>query len=92
MDPKLDGVAVYIYRLLVSDYLPIEITVLVDFCLVLRLRCCIVASDCLLIRFSKISFKPSLDRAFPHQLARVELGKNFPQKFRRIPDDSSVTV
>ena len=24
MDPKLDGVAVYIYWLLVSDYLPIE--------------------------------------------------------------------
>ena len=31
MDPKLDGVAVYIYWLLVSDYLPIEITVLVLF-------------------------------------------------------------
>ena len=29
VDPKIDGVAVYIYRLLVSDYLPIEITVLV---------------------------------------------------------------
>ena len=32
--------------------------------------------DCLLIRFSEISFEPSLDRAFLLTLARVQLGKN----------------
>ena len=47
MDPKLDGVAVYIYWLLVSDYLPIEITVLVPIFFTSPEH---TSRDCLLIR------------------------------------------
>ena len=74
MDPKLDGVAVYIYRLLVSDYLPIEITGLVPFFTSPEHA----SRDCLLIRtavsrLNSYAFQPVKARRENEASAKIQV-------------------